>query len=169
MASLSAVQVWCPRFINRWGGTSMAGWLTLCSVCGCVRFWPVLPWVDDWWGWWGLTIGNEEFNTVFTGGLVVALTIGTLSDHRFACLNRLKTLVGGVLLHTEGAYIDLGFALEFLVSETLAFSTPFGGLKCLLRATMESIFSVLCSMAMHDLPSAALRTLHLVIRLSLVK
>ena len=43
------------------------------------------------------------------------------------------------------------------------------GLKCLLRATMESIFSVLCSMAVHDLPSAALRTLHLVIRLSLVK
>ena len=100
----------------------MAGWLTLCSVFGCIRFWPVLPWVDDWWA-----IGNEEFNTVFTGGWVVALIIGTLSDHRFACLNRLKTLVGGVLLRTEGAYIGLGFALEFLVSETLAFGTPFGG------------------------------------------
>ena len=42
-------------------------------------------------------------------------------------------------------------------------------LKCLWRATMESIFSVLCSMAVHDLPSAALRTLHFVMRLSLVK
>ena len=108
---------------------------------------------------------------------MVALTIGTLSDHRFACLNRLKTLVRGVLLRTEGAYIGLGFALEFLVSETLAFNLVHRlgaevmseGLKCLLRATMESIFSVLCSMAVHDLPSTALRTLHLVIRLSLVK